>query len=138
MRKLGISEILKKASEQKSTEDKVRVLRENNSPVLTMIIKYALDPTVVWDLPKGAPPYKENTYEDTQSMLYQEARRLYLFVKGGNNELTPLRREQLFIGLLESLDRDDAKLLCSIKDKKLPFKGITKKVVDAAFPGLIS
>ncbi|NDB83826.1 MAG: hypothetical protein EB127_14045, partial [Alphaproteobacteria bacterium] len=59
------------------------------------------------------------------------------FLEGGNNDLTKLKREQLFIGLLESLDKEDAKLLCAVKDKKLPYKGITQQVVKDAFPGLI-
>ena len=89
------------------------------------------------DRPEGNPPYKENQFDDCQPMLYQEVRRMYLFVEGGNDNITKLKREQLFIGLLESLDRDDAKLLCAVKDKKLPYKGITPQIVKDAFPGLI-
>ena len=71
-------------------------------------------------------------------MLYQEARRLYLFLEGGNDNLTALRREQLFISFIESIDKEDAKLMLAAKDKKIPYKGITAKLVNTAFPGLIS
>lgn len=138
MRKNGIAEILKMVSEQKTTEDKVRKLHELNTPVLQQILKYALDPTVKWKLPEGEPPYNPSPYDDTQGMLYQEARRMYLFLEGGNDNLTPLRREQLFISFLESIDRDDAKLILAAKDKKIPYKGITTKLINTAFPGLIS
>lgn len=138
MRKNGIAEILKIVSEQKTTEDKVKKLQELNTPVLQQILRYALDPSIKWKLPEGEPPYNPSPYDDTQSMLYQEARRMYLFIEGGNDNLTPLRREQLFISLLESLDKEDAKLIVAAKDKKIPYKGITVKLVNTAFPGLIS
>lgn len=138
MRKHGIAEILKMVSEQKTTEDKVKKLQELNTPVLLQVLKYALDPTIKWKLPEGQPPYNPSPYDDTQAMLYQEARRMYLFIEGGNDNLTPLRREQLFISFLESIDKEDAKLMVAAKDKKIPYKGITTKLVNTAFPGLIS
>ena len=138
MRKNGIAEILKIVSEQKTTEDKVRKLQELNTPVLQQVLRYALDPSIKWKLPEGEPPYKPSPYDDTQAMLYQEARRMYLFIEGGNDNLTPLRREQLFISFLESIDKEDAKLMIAAKDKKIPYKGITAKLVNTAFPGLIS
>ena len=42
----------------------------------------------------------------------------------------------MFIQTLESIDPEDAELLCSIKDKKIPYKGITSKLVTEAYPGL--
>ncbi|NDG30849.1 hypothetical protein EB118_12350 [bacterium] len=136
-RKLGISEIIKLASEQKTKQDKINILQQHSNEALLRILKYAYCPSIKFVLPEGQPPYKENAFDDCQPMLYQEVRRMYLFIEGGNNDLSKLRREQLFIGLLESLDKDDAKLLCSVKDKKLPYKGITPQLVKDAFPGLI-
>ena len=69
-------------------------------------------------------------------MLYTEARRLYLFIEGGNPNLTQLKRESMFVDLLQSINPEDAKLLISIKDKKLPYKGLSSKTVLKAFPGL--
>ena len=48
--------------------------------------------------------------------------------------MKPLRRETMFIELLESVDFNDAKLLLSIKEKKMPFKSVSKKLVMDAFP----
>jgi hypothetical protein len=59
-----------------------------------------------------------------------------LFVEGGNPNLTNLRRETLFIQLLESVDPNDAKLLLAMKDKKSAFSGINKTIVRQAFPDL--
>jgi hypothetical protein len=70
--------------------------------------------------------------------LYQEQRRLYLFIAGGHPDLSQLRRETLFIQVLESIPPEEAELLLAVKDKKLPYKGITKEIVQEAFPGLLS
>lgn len=136
--KLGVAEILDLVSKAKTTQEKVDLLRKHHSPVLANVLKMALDPTVEWDLPKGEPPYKPNPYLDQHSSLYAEARRLYLFLKGGNTKLTPLRRETLFIQLIENLDPADAKVILAAKDKKVPYKGINVKLIDQAYPGLLT
>jgi hypothetical protein len=102
-----------------------------------MILRGAYDPTVKWLLPEGNPPYKVNDIVDQQHRLFTESRKLYLFVEGGNPSLKQMRREQLYIELLEAVDPEDAKLLLSIKDKKLPYPGVTLNIVNLAFPGLI-
>lgn len=136
--KLGIAEILENASKLTKKQDKIDYLRNNYNPGLGTIIKYALDPTIVWDLPPGEPPYKPSEFPDTHGMLYTEVRRLYLFIKGGNPNLTPLKREALYIGLLESVHPADAKLLIAIKEKKLPYKGLTENLIKEAYPGLLT
>lgn len=135
--KRSISEILKLVSEQPTRQSKVETLLKHNTPVLTQVLQYALDPRIKWLLPEGSPPYKENVYPGQELNLYSEARRLYLFVEGGNPNLTNIKRELLFIQLLEILDPNDAKLIIAAKDKKIPYKGITVKLVNEAFPGLI-
>jgi hypothetical protein len=135
--RLGIAEILKRVSESKTKEEKLDILRKNDSSAIRTVLKYALDPNIKWDLPEGEPPYKPCEYLDQHSMLYQEARRLYLFIEGGNPNLKPIKKESLFINLLESVDPMDAKVLLAAKDKKLPYKGITSNLINEAYPGLI-
>lgn len=135
--RLGIAEILKKVSESKTKEEKLEIFRKNDSSAIRTILKFALDPNIKWALPEGNPPYKPCQFLDQHSMLYQEARRLYLFVEGGNDNLKPIKRESLFIALLESVDPEDAKVLLAAKDKKLPYKGITVNLINEAYPGLI-
>lgn len=136
--RLGIFQVLEQASKLKSVEDKINFLRANHSAALEIILKHAFDPNIVWDLPTGAPPFKPCPYPAQEMRLMAETRRLYLFIKGGNPNLTKLKRESLYIELLESIHPDDAILLNNIKDKKVPYKGITVKLIKEAFPGLIS
>lgn len=136
--KLAIYEILENASKLTKKQDKIDYLRNNYNPVLGQILKYTFEEQFIWELPPGDPPYKPSEYPDSHGMLYTEARRLYLFLKGGNPNLTPFRREMLYINLLETVHPNDAKLLLAIKEKKLPYKGLTLNFIKEAYPGLIN
>jgi len=131
---LGISEILKKADEAPTKEDKIRVLHENHSLVLKMILAYAFDPDIKFLLPPGPVDYRPNDLPDNQNILYIEARRLYLFIEGGHPTLKQDKREALFAMFLESLDAADAELMVAVKDKTLPYKSIDWALVQAAYP----
>lgn len=134
--KKSIYNILKECSQPRSKQERVELLQQNGSPVIQNLLKYAFDPNIEFDLPEGKPPYKPSDYLDQEGRLYTEVRRLYLFTKGGNPNLNKLKREMLFIQLIESIDKNDAELICCIKDKKLPFKSLTSEIVQKAFPGL--
>lgn len=134
--RLSVSEVLERASKMASREDRVRMLKGNESPALRAMLQGAFDPRIVWLLPDSDPPYRENDLPDQQNVLLREYRKMYLFVEGGNPNLKQTRREFLFIELLETLDPQDAKLLLSVKNKHLPYPGVTRDVVLEAFPGL--
>jgi Family of unknown function (DUF6433) len=131
---LSISEILAQADDAPLFEDKVYVLRNNYSKPLVHVLQAAFDDRIKFLLPEGPVPYRGTRAIGQEGNLYQEARRLYLFVKGGHPTLSQRRREDLFIQLLENLDHKDADLLVHIKDKKLPYPTITYEVFKAAFP----
>ena len=132
-----LSKILKSVASKKTKKEKLAVLRHhapNNA--MKQLLKLCYDDNVVWLLPRGTPPYrKNNDLDDSDNGLYQEARKLYLYLEGGNPNLHQVRREALFIQVLESIHADEAELLVQIKDRKI--KGITKKLVQEAFPGLL-
>lgn len=136
--RLSISEILNKVSEIPSKKEKIEYLQKNQSRQLLDILRYAYDDRIKFLLPEGAVPYKPCPFPGQEASLYQESRRLYLFVEGGNPNLKQMKRELLFIQLLEMLDPNDAKLIVAVKDKKLPYKGVNKKLIEEAFPGLVN
>jgi hypothetical protein len=120
--------------------DKIAILHKNSNAALKQILGMTYDPRVEWLLPEGEPPYKPmEKASDQESGLMQETRRLYLFVKGDSDvqrNLKQTRREQLFVGMLEAIDPDDAKVLLAMKEGKLPYKGLTRKLVAEAFPNM--
>jgi hypothetical protein len=136
MAKLSIGKILQRCMEFEKKEDKISALRANQSPAMLQILKYTFDPNIKFLLPKGDPPYNPLEF-DEPGRLYVEARKLYLFIEGGHPTLNQLKRESLFIALLENINPEDANLILAMKDKKSPLKGLTKNLVSTAFPGLI-
>lgn len=137
MPRLTVAQIIDKASKIEVIEDRAQYLRDNDSYTLRYMLELALTPGVVWEIPEGAPPFNPCEYLDVEGRLHQEARTLYMYLQGNKPELTQLKREMLFIGLLESIDKRDADLLIQVKDKKLP-STISTEVVNLAFPGLIN
>jgi hypothetical protein len=72
-----------------------------------------------------------------RSSLRKEWTKLYNFVKGGNDSLSQLRRETMFINILELLHPKDAEILVLVKDKRLTEKyNIPFPVVQEAYPDI--
>lgn len=134
--KKSIYNILKECSEPRTVKERVERLQQAGIPAVLSILKYAFDPNIKFLLPDGKPPYKPNQYVDQEGILYSELRKMYLFIEGGNPNLTTFKREMLFIQFIEGIDKNDAELICAVKDKKLPFKSITADIVKQAFPNL--
>jgi len=131
--RLMMSEILEQASEIKSKQQRKEFLRQHYSKQLHFVLMHVFDPRIKFLLPETDPPYTQMPTGEGQGMLYTEARKLYLFVEGGRPDLSQMRRETLFIQLLESIDPKDAKLILSVKNKKLPYKGITEQLIKEAY-----
>jgi hypothetical protein len=134
---LSISDLLQAASVLPTAQARVEALQNSDMPAVRTVLKYMLDPNIKFLLPETDPPYNPSQF-DEPSRLYNEARRLYLFVEGGHETLTQRRREELFIDLLESVAPNDATLLISMKNKVNPYPGLTMAVVNKAYPGLFS
>ena len=134
---LLISEILEKVSKVKTKKEKVKLLQEYNHDALRMVIKSSFDPKIEWALPDGDVPYTRNDApEGTEhTSLSYESRKLYHFIKGGDNRITQNKREAMFVQMLEGLHESEAAVLVAAKDKKLHqmYKGLSKNVVVEAF-----
>ena len=132
-----ISEIFTKINNAKDKPKKIEVLRQYDTPGMRMILKGAFDPKIEWELPEGTPPYIENEAPagTEHTFLEVEARRLYNFAKGGNNTINKIRKETLFIQMLEGLHASEAKVLIDVKNKSLnkTYKGLTSDMVKEAF-----
>tara|TARA_B100001996_G_scaffold181196_1_gene138368 strand:- start:997 stop:1515 length:519 start_codon:yes stop_codon:yes gene_type:complete len=134
---LLFSEILDKVHKAKNKYQKVDILRQFDHPSLRMIIKASFDPTKEWVIPSGEVPYRVNDAPagTEHTVLTMEAKKLWHFIKGGDNDTKQARLESMFIQMCEGLHSSEAKLLCDAKDKKLHqvYKGLSKDVVKEAF-----
>ncbi len=160
-----IFEILELVSKQRSNAKKVEILKEYEHDSLKAIFIWNFDETVTSLLPEGEVPYgdfkDQNVYSGTLSenlsreagggesatvqdlegrgrtSLRKEYQNLYHYVQGGNNNLSSIRREMMFINLLQGLHPKEAEVVVLTKDKKLQTKyKITKEIVSEAYPDI--
>lgn len=160
-------EILTLASKQRTNLKKVEVLKKYEDPSLKAIFIWNFDESVVSALPAGEVPYasvgEQHSFSGTvsekiedavskmkelgsnslgsqdqgRSSIRKEYQRFYNFVQGGNDSLSSLRRETMFINVLQGLHPLEAEILCLVKDKKLQTKyKITREIVSEAYPDI--
>ena len=160
-------EVLNLVSKQRSNAKKVELLKRYEHPSLKAIFIWNFDESVVSVLPPGEVPYaatsEQNSFSGTlsekiedavskmsemgsnslgsqdqgRSSIRKEYQKFYNFLKGGNDGLSSLRRESMFINILQGLHPIEAEILILVKDKKLDTKyKITKEIVAEAYPDI--
>ena len=160
-------EVFALVSKQKSNAKKVELLKKYEHPSLKSLFIWNFDETIVSVLPEGFVPYasagEQNAYKGTLSdkiedavykmgelesnslgsqdqgrtSIRKEYTYFYNFVKGGNDGLSSLRRETMFINILQGLHPLEAEILILTKDKKLQTKyKITKEIIAEAYPDI--
>ncbi len=162
-----VFEVFNLAIKQRSNAKKVEVLQKYSHPSIQTLFVWNFDESIVSALPVGEVPYasvgEQNSFSGTitekindavykmgelgsnslgsqdqgHSSIRKEYQKFYNFVKGGNDSLSSLRRETMFINLLQGLHPLEAEILCLVKDKKLETKyKITKEIVSQAYPNI--
>jgi hypothetical protein len=160
-------EVLNLVSKQRSNAKKVEILKKYEDPSLKTLFIWNFDETVISVLPEGEVPYasvgEQNSFSGTvsekisdavskmaelnsnslgandqgYSTIRKEYKMFYNFVRGGNDGLSSLRRETMFINILQGLHPLEAEIICLVKDKKLQTKyNITKEIVSEAYPDI--
>ena len=141
MPEFNVRETFEEISKAKTREEKREVLKKRENFATKALLQLNFHPAVKWLLPPGAPPYEPAKAGDIQSnTLHYEIKKLDYYTDPSPHsldELPMLRRESMFVGLLERLDPQDATMLIAIKDKKLSYKGLTYKLVKDTWPELL-
>ena len=136
-----IHEILELVSEQRTKAKRVDILREYRDDSLTAILIWNFDEGVQSAVPGGQVPYEPNDVPvgTDHTSLRREWKTLYHFIKGGNPSLSNLRRETMFVQLLEGLHPKEAEIICLVKDKELEtvYPKVTLDIVKEAFPDIV-
>ena len=134
-----VHEILELVDKQRTKAKKIEILQEYDDMALKAILIWNFDPTAISVLPDGPVPYKENEVPvgTDHTSLRREWKNLYHFVKGGNDSLSAIRRETMFVQMLEGLHPEEARIICLVKDKDLESKyKITYDMVQQAYPDI--
>lgn len=133
-----VHEVIEMVSKAKTKEDKISLLKEHETQALKDVLVGAYHTKVEWNLPPGRPPFEAAEERSVPSNLLKQTRKFNDLIKGGPGDSLPaFKRESIFIRLIEQVHPDDAELLLKMVAKKQLAKGVTKKLVEEAFPGLI-
>lgn len=130
-----MANIIAKIEAQPTVEKQVEFLQLHSSYALKAVLGYGMDPGVKWLLPDGDPPYRP-LFEaaDQEGRFYVECKKLIYFVDSPEGaQVKQLKREQLFIQVLESVDPRDAKMLLRMKNHQIK---IRPEAIAQAFPNL--
>ena len=160
-------EVLNLVSKQSSNVKKIELLKKYDHPSLKALFIWNFDESIISVLPPGEVPYaatsEQNSFSGTlsgkigdavnkmsemgsnslgsqdqgRSSIRKEYQKFYNFIKGGNDSLSSIRRESMFINILQGLHPLEAEILILVKDKKLNTKyKITKEIVSEAYPDI--
>ena len=160
-------EVLNAASKMRSNAKKIEVLQRYGDPSLKAVFIWNFDETIETLLPEGEVPYGSNIEDETQSgslsgkiddavgkmtemgssslgsqdqgqtSIRKEFQKFYNFLKGGNPGMSSLRRESMFINILQGLHPLEAEILILVKDGKLTDKyKIDRDIVSEAYPDI--
>jgi hypothetical protein len=141
-----LHELLEAVDSERTKAKKVSLLKQHGDNAIKSVFIWNFDETVVSMLPTGTVPYQPVDSSQitnlgagvaNRSTIRNKADMFYNFVKGGNNGLNKVKRETMFIGLLETLHPSEADLLILVKDKQLGTKyNITRELVSEAYPDI--
>ena len=141
MPEFNVRETLEEVAKAKTREDKRDVLKKRENLATKILLQLNYHPDAKWLLPPGAPPYEPAKEGDmTSNSFHYEVKKLDYYTDPSPHPLSDLpmlRREAMFVGLLERLDPQDAEMMIAIKDKKLSYKGLTYKLVKDTWPDLL-
>ena len=140
MARLLIPEVFNQFKGLTKKDERIALLKKYDHPALRDILRVAFDADIVSVLPKGAPPYEKDDAPEgmSQTSLYRTHKQFKYFFKGPvANAAEPIRREGIFLNIIETMHPTESEVLIAAKDKKLKIKGLTKALINEAFPGLI-
>lgn len=138
---LLVSEIFNLVEKAKTEQDKIAAFNQHKNDAVLSILFLNFNPSLRFLLPEGEPPFKKDTdrpmgYNETN--LMNEIKRFYIFTTPDIN-IHNIKREALFISMLEGLHWTEAEILCLAKDKNLTskFPSLTEELVRKAYPFLL-
>ena len=147
-----ISEVLQRVSNAKTKAKKVEILQEYKSEALTKVLLCNFAKSVGFVFPSGKTPYTpcEKPKGVQHQVLFTEHRLIDKMITKTIGNVTyygcsgtpqpriqQIKKEQIWIQLLEALHTEEAEVLDLIKDKELTSRyKITRQNVIDAFPEL--
>ena len=133
-----VYEVIEEAQKKRTKAGKIEVFQKNDSWALRDVLRGTFDTAIEWNIPPGEPPYQPSEAHNHPTELIREHTKFKYFIRGFkvSESLNTMKRESLYIGLLEGVHPEDAKLVIDMTNKNAP-KYITRQIVEEAFPDLL-
>lgn len=141
-----VHEILSAVDAERTKAKKISILQQHGDNALKSLFIWNFDETVISMLPPGEVPFQPLDGDQganpergvpQRTTIRNRADTFFNFVKGGNDALNKIKRESMFINLLETLHVKEAEILILVKDKALGTKyKVTKELVSEAYPDI--
>jgi hypothetical protein len=139
--KTSVPQVLEEVEKAPTRELKIKVLKSYDHVVVRGLLRINFDENIKMSLPEGEPPFKKDTsvpagYSETN--LFTEFRRFYIWLNKDVN-ITQIRKEQLFIQMLEGIHWSEAELVCLAKDGRIQtkYKSVKEDLIREAYPELM-
>lgn len=139
MSKLLPHETLALANEQGSVDDRAKVLKDNDSFALRTILQLNFDDNITLDIPEGEPPFERDNHDGSITLKRIDNALKPLGKCTVDSKLHKVKKERIFLEILESINENDAKVIIAAKDCKLRdlYPKVTKNVVQKYNPLLV-
>ena len=138
MPEFSIQETFELVGKAQTREEKRQLLKDRENFATKALLQLNFHPDAKWVFPPGPPPYTPSQIADsTPNSLHFEVKKLNYYTDPSPHDLPLMRRESMFIQLLERLDPVDAEILLAIKDQKLSYRGLTYKLVRDTWPDIL-
>jgi len=134
-----VSELFESIAKAETDDYKVFLLQNDDSFTVKTLLQCAFSPNINFDLPETNPPYTEDDSPEGLSVtsLHREVKKFVYFVPGHQSYVqNKIKREQIFIEMLEGLHDSEAKLVLNVKAKNIP--GVSHEVAHRAFPNVVA
>lgn len=133
-----IGEIFSLVHQEENEENKIKILRENKSPEMMSLFRFAYDPNFI-SLVNQIPKYTvdDSPYGFSYSDLQKEISRLNYFFKYPNKnkswDINARQRMRVLSNILDRIHWSDSAILCSILTTKT-IPNVPLKLIQKAFP----
>lgn len=133
------SEILEDFENATTKEERVAVLKKNETAHLKTFLTLMLNTNIEFDV--EIPEYRPSVEPAGLNFTYldQEMRRMYLYIKNHPSRpagLTKKKQLDQLVVTLESLHKDEAALLVGVLSRSIKVKNLTPKFVKEVYPDI--
>jgi hypothetical protein len=133
-----VHEVFEEVASTRSSNEKKEILQRNNSKALQVIIRHMFDKNIKWGY-KKIPEWQPDDGPDELSIssLFVESKKIHLLYDSNVSQLSEKNKERTIVRMLESIDKDDARMLEQIILGKFKVAGLTERLVRETFPSLL-